>query len=80
MLSRSVSMNKMGSEQDNSIILLEKLWFWRNCIFWEKTAILRPARVPRAGMIMKLGRELDYFGDSSANLPNHPKAGRISFW
>ena len=75
-----MGMNKMGLAQDNTIILLKKLQFGENCIFWEKKAILATARVSRANVIMKLGPELHYFGDSGANLlPNHPMAWRISF-
>jgi hypothetical protein len=57
-----MGMNKMGLAQDNTIILLKKLQFGENCIFWEKKAILATARVSRANAIMKLGPELHYRG------------------
>jgi len=41
-LSRSAGMNKMGLAQDNTIILLKKLQFGENRIFWEKKRFWQP--------------------------------------
>jgi hypothetical protein len=39
---------------------------WIELFFLEKKAVLATARVPKPGMIIKLGPELHYFGDSGA--------------
>ena len=66
--SRCVGMNKMGLEQANKMILQKKIVVWVKSYFLGKKAILATARVSRANMIVKLGPELNYFGDSGANL------------
>ena len=69
----------MGLEQDNLLILMKKTVILVELFFLGKKAVLAITRVSRASMMVKLGPERHYFGDSGANLNAQSPQGLANF-